>query len=881
MSPSPRQSNHPARPGPRRTATHVNFLLRSYKVLSQFNQALARATAEQELLHAACRVVVEEGDYRLAWIGYAEQDAQRSVRPVAQKGFEVGYLETAGITWADTERGHGPTGTAICTARPCIMRNIREDPSFAPWRQAALTRGYASSISLPLLNDGVAFGAFNIYAAEPDAFDAPEVELLTELAGDLSFGITALRSRAERDRAEQAQRASEASYRRIVETANEGILTMDENDYTTFVNPQMCRMLGYAAEEMLGKHASTFMFPDDWTDHQMQMWARQQRVATQYERRFRRKDGSVLWTQVSGTPILDQDNRFCGSFAMFSDITEHKQAEEAMQQSERRFSQVFHFSPIATSITAMEDGYFVDVNESWLRLFGYTRSEVIGNTAFRLNLWAHPEERGEMIRRLVANGEVRGSEYVFQTKEGQTREILLFAQVIELNDQQYNLSQVYDITERKRAEAVQRQSAEEIASLHNVARQVGASLSLDQVVRAALDGAFDAIRPDMALLFLRQNDRLLLQGLAPADWPEAQSQGSIHRVGECLCGLAASTGQALYSADILHDACCTAAECREAGLHSFAALPLLHGDVVLGVLGIASRTPRDFAERAPFLETLAGAIAIGIHNATLHQEVQKYAAELEQRVAERTAELYVAMGRAQEADRLKSAFLATMSHELRTPLNSIIGFTGIILQGLAGPLNEEQAKQLGMVQSSARHLLALINDVLDISKIEAGQLEFKLESLNVRETIAHVIRTVKPLAEKKQLVLRAEIAPEVDRVTSDRRRIEQVLLNLLNNAIKFTDEGEVLVACSLDDRGLLTRVIDTGIGIQPRDLDKLFLPFRQVESGLTRRHEGTGLGLAICKRLVEMLGGRIWVESEWGVGSVFAFTLPLDAKDQK
>jgi len=216
-----------------------------------------------------------------------------------------------------------------------------------------------------------------------------------------------------------------------------------------------------------------------------------------------------------------------------------------------------------------------------------------------------------------------------------------------------------------------------------------------------------------------------------------------------------------------------------------------------------------------------------------------------------------------------------MSHELRTPLNSIIGFTGIILQGLVGPLNDEQTKQLGMVQSSARHLLNLINDVLDISKIEAGQVEIASEPFDVRQAIQKVVRTVTPLAEKKGLTLVAEVAPEVSQIVSDRRRVEQILINLVNNAIKFTEHGEVRVECQISDRRLLTRVVDTGIGIRPEDMGKLFEVFRQIETGLTRRHEGTGLGLSICRRLVEMLGGEIWAESEWSVRSTFTFTLPL------
>jgi PAS domain S-box-containing protein len=238
-------------------------------------------------------------------------------------------------------------------------------------------------------------------------------------------------------------------------------------------------------------------------------------------------------------------------------------------------------------------------------------------------------------------------------------------------------------------------------------------------------------------------------------------------------------------------------------------------------------------------------------------------------------DLKTAVMRAESADKLKSAFLATMSHELRTPLNSIIGFTGIILQKLVGPLSEEQEKQLNMVQGSARHLLELINDILDISKIEAGQINVIAEPFDMGIAIQKSVEKIRPLAEKKGLVLTTMITPEVIEITSDRRRAEQILLNLLSNAVKFTEEGEVRLECKIENDWLITRIIDTGIGIKPEEINILFKPFQQIDTGITRQYEGTGLGLAISRRLVDLLGGEIWVESEWGKGSTFAFTLPL------
>lgn len=257
------------------------------------------------------------------------------------------------------------------------------------------------------------------------------------------------------------------------------------------------------------------------------------------------------------------------------------------------------------------------------------------------------------------------------------------------------------------------------------------------------------------------------------------------------------------------------------------------------------------------------------------EKLEHYRNHLEDLVQQRTAELEKEKERAESADRLKSAFLATMSHELRTPLNSIIGFTGILMQERPGPLNPEQKKQLGMAQGSARHLLSLINDVLDISKIEAGQLNVHPEKFSLPEVIQKVVEHTRPMAQKKNLAVYVEIQEGLDGVFSDKLRIQQILINLVSNAIKFTDEGSVTITAREDEKFVRVSVKDTGIGIEESKIGQLFKPFIQIDTGLTRKHEGTGLGLSICRKLLTLLGGTITAESSFGQGSTFSFTIPV------
>ena len=296
----------------------------------------------------------------------------------------------------------------------------------------------------------------------------------------------------------------------------------------------------------------------------------------------------------------------------------------------------------------------------------------------------------------------------------------------------------------------------------------------------------------------------------------------------------------------------------EAGTRALLAIPLLHEERVIGGLVVSRRTPGEFtAEVVEILRTFATQSALAIQNARLFREIEDKSRQLE------------------VASQHKSEFLANMSHELRTPLNAIIGFSEVLSERMFGDLNEKQDEYLKDIHASGQHLLSLINDILDLSKIEAGRMELELADFDLPTAIDNALTLVRERAGRRGITLGCEIDERVGMIQGDERKVKQVLLNILSNALKFTPEGgRIDVRAALKEGTVEISVTDTGVGIAPEDQEAIFEEFRQVGTS-DKKVEGTGLGLALSRRFVELHGGRIWVQSQEGVGSTFTFTIPV------
>jgi signal transduction histidine kinase len=301
-----------------------------------------------------------------------------------------------------------------------------------------------------------------------------------------------------------------------------------------------------------------------------------------------------------------------------------------------------------------------------------------------------------------------------------------------------------------------------------------------------------------------------------------------------------------------------------AGFRALLIVPLLGAEKTVGALVVRRKRPGEFSKQTiDLLQTFAAQSVLAIQNARLFREIEDKGRQLE------------------VASQHKSQFLANMSHELRTPLNAILGYTELILDDIYGETPPKMRGVLDRVQRNGKHLLGLINDVLDLSKIEAGQLTLALTDYSIKDVVHSVFAAVESLADEKKLALKIDLPNNLPVARGDERRLTQVLLNLVGNAIKFTDQGEVKIKAAAANGAYTLSVCDTGPGIPPGDQAKIFEEFQQADSSATKKKGGTGLGLSIARRIIELHGGRIWVDSEVGKGATFSFTLPVRVEQQQ
>ena len=847
----------------------ITRLSRLYQTLSDTNQAIVRTTDEAELFRQVCDIALRLTGFALVWIGLADR-GQNRVLPVAAAGAAAPSLRAQQITLDPPP----PPGTTLAAAvladgQALVRNDWGAEPGPGGDGDGRGLDGLGAVACLPLHRGGQPVGVLEVGAATPGYFDAEVMTLLQEMAQDLSYAMDNL----ERTR---ALAESQAQYRRMVETASEGICSVDAGNRITFANRRMAEMLGYAPEDLLRQPVKSFLFPEDLAAHEAQMQGRMRGESAQYERRFRRRDGSTLWTIVAGAPVMDAAGQFSGSFGMFTDITEERAARHALEQYRAGLEETVAARTAALAATEEELRLILASSASGLCGLHPDGTISFANPA-ACHLLGHPAERlvGAGFHALVHRARTDGSPYpaaecpmettlregrpvtvdneVFWCADGQAVPVIYSAHPMLRNGAIVGaVVSFLDLSERRRLEERLRRLAVAVEAIAGVRDLAGLAAIVCAAARR-LTGA------DGATLVLRDGESCEYVG---EDAVGPLWQGRRFPLDASAAGWVIRHAAPLNLTDISGDQRVPPDLYQGTFVRGLCVVPIGRTQP-LGAIGCYWSQPQDSDDGAVDLaQALADAAAVGLANLDLIGRLTEARA-----VAERLAQV-------------KSLFLANMSHEIRTPMNAILGLAHLLQRGTRDP---DQQDKLTKISSAANHLLTILNDILDFSKIEAGKLELEERGFDLATVLERACGLVADAARAKGLALQLHLDPALRAAPwrcGDPTRLTQLLLNYLVNAVKFTERGDVTLTVGPDpadpDGGLLRFCVrDTGIGIDPADQGRLFDAFEQLDASTTRRHGGTGLGLAINRRLAELMGGSTGVLSLPGAGSTFWFTARL------
>ncbi len=693
-----------------RSEKKIQRLNRLYAFLSQINQAIVRAHSREELFQSICAVAVQHGKFRFAWIGELAAGAPHLV-PVAFAGDGEPYLaamRTAALQGPRPQRP--PMALALQTGQAETMQRAVTDPRLALWHAQVEASGFGSGVALPLAVTGVFHGCLEVFASETDYFDAEEMAVLQEIRGDLIFALSHLALDGRMRSTRQALVASETRFRTIVESIDDLVFTIDREQRQTGAWGGEFARSGLDASTLHGRTPVEIFGPEAAAIHIEHNLLALQGQTVHYDWTIGEgADRRIFSTKLS--PQIDAQGVVVGITGVARDITSRIRMEEELRSSREMWSTLFHRSPVPTSLIRVATRHIVDVNKAFEEWTGYTVEEVKGHAMTEFGLFADEMQHARTVEELLSKGQLNGAEVVTRMRTGEVRTVEVYATLVMLGEEQFLITKVLDVTDKKKAEE------------------------------------------------------------------------------------------------------------------------------------------------------------------DLHQE----RALLTRRIEERTSELRQVNVALARASRLKDEFLASMSHELRTPLTGILGMAEALQMQVYGTLNERQAKAVRTIDESGHHLLDLINDILELSRIEAGKLVLQEDVVVVRDLCENALALVRQAASRKHQHLAVVHDERVRTMKADARRLKQVLVNLLGNAIKFTPDGGS-VTLEVHGKAEAGRVVfvckDTGIGIAAEDLTKLFQPFVQVDSSMSREFGGSGLGLSLAHRIVELHGGAIEVDSMPGKGSAFSVVLP-------
>lgn len=624
----------------------------------------------------------------------------------------------------------------------------------------------------------------------------------------------------ENERSQREMRRAKETAEMYLELAGVMFIAIDKKGIVTLANKKAAEILGYREEEIVGKDWFGNFVPENIKKDVRAIFDKLIKGEVEpvefYENPIVNKAGEERLIAWHNTLLKDEQGNLIGTISSGEDITERKASEIELE----KLASIVRYGGELMSLATL-DGKITFLNEAGQKMLGFGPDDM-GKIKI---IDVIPDHYKEVLEKEILPELKKGATWEgdLQYRNLKTRELVdVHAMTFTVKDPvtkepMYLANVSIDITERKKAE-------EDVKSLSKFPEE-----NLSPVMRIS-------------------NDSTIMYANKAAESIFLKTWGS--KVGDKLSGIwdkrveeSVRTGRIVETEDEIDGSM------------------IISSVTPIKDEGYVNVYSRDITERRK-----------------AEKELQEYRKNLEKLVEQRTSELKEAYEKLKDLDKLKSMFIASMSHELRTPLNSIIGFTGVMLQGLTGKLSDEQKRQLKLIKDSSDHLLKLINDVIDISKIEAGRVDLGISEFNLPSLIHVTAKIYEDRAQEKGLKIRFDM-PEELFITSDDRRIRQIVSNYISNAIKYTDKGEIKIIIKQIGENIEIAVQDTGIGILNEDKDKLFKAFSKIQIEGRPEVQGTGLGLYISKKLAEMLDGRVEVESEYGKGSTFKLILPITYKE--
>ncbi len=640
-------------------------------------------------------------------------------------------------------------------------------------------------------------------------------ELIKEIS-DLQQAYNSLKELSEKEIKRLGK--SEEKFRKVYLTSPDAInINRFSDGLYISINEVFTRTMGYTEKDIIGKTSlemNIWANPDDRKNLIKELISH--REVKYFEAEFLAKNGTIVYGSMAAS-LIDLEG-VSHIISVTRDITKRKNVENALRESEERFSKAYKTSPISFMIAKMKEGSIIEVNDEFTRISGFTREETIGNTTLGLNIWVHEKDRQKMIATLQDGRSMIRQETQLRAKNGSILTTLLSSQVIQLGNEYCIISSIEDITERKRIEVILQESEKKFRRIFDNVQ--------DLYYETLIDGTIIEISPSIRTLSKDQYKREDLVG---------KSIDEFYQIPE--------KRQSLLSA------------LKEKGMVSDFEITLKNRDGSLIPCSIMAKISVD-DQGCP--EKIIGSM----RDITERKKFEN--------------ELIKAREKAEESDRLKTAFLHNISHEIRTPLNAIVGFCALI--GETDIDKHTRQSYIETIMQSSDQLLAIISDIVDISNIEANLVKLVKNEVDVELLLESTCKQFLPKAVEKNVKLewKSELSGPDALIFADRTKLIQILSNLLNNALKFTIAGSIKARCKKTDDYLEFSISDTGIGIAPENYEKIFDRFYQVQNTISKFYEGTGLGLSISKAYVELMGGKIWLTSEQGKGTIFFFTVPFE-----